>query len=74
MFNVTEIIKRAESLFEDCDQLESIENIKNWKISNNAYCDSMFYHCTKLSIDLRHWNLKATGSKKIKTGANKVKI
>lgn len=74
MFNVTGTIKRAESLFEDCDQLESIENIENWKISNNANCDSMFYHCAKLSIDLRHWNLKATGSKKIKTGANKVKI
>lgn len=74
IFNVTGIIKKAQSLFEDCDQLESIENIEKWTISNNANCDSMFYHCTKLVIDLRHWNLKSTGSKKIKTGANKVKI
>ena len=74
MFNVTETIKKAKSLFEDCIELESIENIENWNISNDANCESMFYQCEKLSIDLRHWNLKATGSKKIKTGANKVKI
>jgi surface protein len=74
MFNVTETIKKARSLFEDCRELESIENIENWNISNNADCESMFYKCEKLSIDLRHWNLKATGSQKIKTGANKVKI
>jgi surface protein len=74
IFNVIGIITKAQSLFEDCDQLESIENIKKWTISDSANCDCMFYHCTKLSIDLRHWNLKSTGSKRIKTGANKVKI
>ena len=74
IFNVTGTIKRAESLFEDCIELESIENIENWKISDSAKCDSMFYHCEKLKIDLRHWNLKSTGSKKINTGAKKVKI
>ena len=74
MFKATGTIIQAKFLFSDCEELERIENIENLNISNNVDCESMFYHCKKLSIDLRHWNLKATGSKTIKTGANKVKI
>lgn len=66
-------IETIENLFEDCVLLEKIENFDTINFSSEVISDMAFYNCKKLSLDLRKLSTKFIG-KKIKTGANKIKI
>ena len=51
IFNVTGTIRKAESLFEDCEQLESIENIEKMAMSNKGVADELATEVGKFKLE-----------------------
>ena len=51
------ILKNVISMFHNCYDLESINNIENWDLSNITATFFTFYNCHNFNSDISDWNV-----------------